>query len=418
MSEIKRYNFTVEDDTQSPFWPMAVPHESVVGDYMLVSDHEADKQAALTEKDIELERARIRERDALELLNRSATDQNTNRTNLVARASHVGLLLAEKDRQIDALLGEVELLIRVAEGTETSDTPHAVQIASAIKKQLAAKDRLIAGLTKECHEVEQVLGKALGYPWYSNDQKNFPGATEADGVCLGEHVARTIAAEAASKLAVLAADRDRLAQINDELNQDVAKAQKDAAQWKELRLILEGDHATTLRGIEAANALVRKLEAEGDRLRERVDRQAEEIRSLRSHHHDAEQAFDLYAKTQTENEQLRARVKLLEDTGRELDSCLSQYRAGGMLQEGVQVAEKAWRDALAPQPPAAPARTQYMTICWDCGAKGIAGHGALETCFQCGGHNVTVKGPISDEKVRELLGTQPPAAPTEGEAKV
>ena len=50
------------------------------------------------------------------------------------------------------------------------------------------------------NEVEQILGKALGYPWFKDDQKNFPGAMEADGVCVGEHVAQSIADEAASKI--------------------------------------------------------------------------------------------------------------------------------------------------------------------------------------------------------------------------
>jgi len=54
--------------------------------------------------------------------------------------------------------------------------------------------------TKLCNEVEQVLGKALGYPYYYKDQKNFPGSTEADGVCVGDHVPESILAEAARRL--------------------------------------------------------------------------------------------------------------------------------------------------------------------------------------------------------------------------
>src|ERR1700675_4130095 len=50
------------------------------------------------------------------------------------------------------------------------------------------------------NEVEQVLGKALGYPRYSDDQKNFPGTTEADGVCVGENVPDFLLSEAAGKL--------------------------------------------------------------------------------------------------------------------------------------------------------------------------------------------------------------------------
>jgi hypothetical protein len=55
------------------------------------------------------------------------------------------------------------------------------------------------GYIKESNEVEQSLGQALGYyPWYKDDPKNFPDATEADGVCVGEHTPGTIAAEAAA----------------------------------------------------------------------------------------------------------------------------------------------------------------------------------------------------------------------------
>jgi len=52
-------------------------------------------------------------------------------------------------------------------------------------------------------EVDQALGKALGYPFYADDQKNFPGATEANGVCTGEHVPESLADEAAKKIITL-----------------------------------------------------------------------------------------------------------------------------------------------------------------------------------------------------------------------
>ena len=67
---------------------------------------------------------------------------------------------------------------------------------------VAAKDRiklLEHGIAKQNLEIEQTCGKALDYPWFKDDQKNFPGATEKDGVCVGEHVAETIAAELARK---------------------------------------------------------------------------------------------------------------------------------------------------------------------------------------------------------------------------
>lgn len=53
--------------------------------------------------------------------------------------------------------------------------------------------------------VQQTLGRALGYPWFKDDQHNFPGATEADGVCVGDHVAESIADETAAKIAALQA---------------------------------------------------------------------------------------------------------------------------------------------------------------------------------------------------------------------
>jgi len=52
-------------------------------------------------------------------------------------------------------------------------------------------------------DVQQIAGKALGYPWYKDDPVNFPDATEADGVCIGEHVAETIVEELAKAYTAL-----------------------------------------------------------------------------------------------------------------------------------------------------------------------------------------------------------------------
>lgn len=62
---------------------------------------------------------------------------------------------------------------------------------------------------KQDREIEQILGRALGYPRYADDQKNFPGAT-GDDVCVGEHVPVTLAMEAASCLSVAEKQRDEL----------------------------------------------------------------------------------------------------------------------------------------------------------------------------------------------------------------
>lgn len=73
------------------------------------------------------------------------------------------------------------------------------------------------GLRREQYEVGQILGQALCYPRYADDQENFPGTTDEDGVCVGEHIPATPAQEAAAKigeltaeLAQVRAERDRL----------------------------------------------------------------------------------------------------------------------------------------------------------------------------------------------------------------
>ena len=64
---------------------------------------------------------------------------------------------------------------------------------------LAAQWKVVVNeMSRQESLICQILGKALGYPWYKDDQKNFPGATEADGVCVGEHTAETIAGKAAT----------------------------------------------------------------------------------------------------------------------------------------------------------------------------------------------------------------------------
>lgn len=85
---------------------------------------------------------------------------------------------------------------------------------SALKHELEEARRAATAWHKECDEVGQALGKALGYPWYKDDQLNFPGSNEQDGVCIGEHVAGTIALEAAQRLSTC---QDRIARLTEAL---------------------------------------------------------------------------------------------------------------------------------------------------------------------------------------------------------
>lgn len=94
--------------------------------------------------------------------------------------------------------------------------------AAALAKCREKFDVLRNTCIREDYEIQQILGKALGYPWFKDDQKNFPNATEDDGVCVGEHVAITLAMEAADRLvgyrACIETERERCAKIAENLD--------------------------------------------------------------------------------------------------------------------------------------------------------------------------------------------------------
>jgi len=72
--------------------------------------------------------------------------------------------------------------------------------ASLIERQAREVTRLRTAVSKSNDDIGQTLGRALGYPKFCDDQQNFPGATEANGVCVGDHVAESIAVEAARRI--------------------------------------------------------------------------------------------------------------------------------------------------------------------------------------------------------------------------
>lgn len=70
--------------------------------------------------------------------------------------------------------------------------------------------RLQAACIRQNDEICQTLGSALCYPRYCDSPDIFPNATPANGVCVGEHVAESLAAEAAERLKAVAGERDEL----------------------------------------------------------------------------------------------------------------------------------------------------------------------------------------------------------------
>jgi hypothetical protein len=72
-------------------------------------------------------------------------------------------------------------------------------IDSLTKAYLKIED-LQTGAAKSNETICQSLGKVLGFPWYKSDLKTFPDATDADGVCVGDHVAESLAENAAERI--------------------------------------------------------------------------------------------------------------------------------------------------------------------------------------------------------------------------
>ena len=89
------------------------------------------------------------------------------------------------------------------------------------------------GNARQSFEIEQILGRALGYPRYADDQKNFPNSTDEDGVCVGEHVPETIAVEAANKILKLNADmqyiEDEIKRLRDSVQATLTEFQAKQA---------------------------------------------------------------------------------------------------------------------------------------------------------------------------------------------
>lgn len=90
--------------------------------------------------------------------------------------------------------------------------------------------RLKAAMSKSNDEICQSLGKALGYPWFKDDQRNFPGETEGNGVCVGDHVAESIADEAASRISALLAEN---AALREQVKFEKQVAYDENDRWQE-----------------------------------------------------------------------------------------------------------------------------------------------------------------------------------------
>jgi hypothetical protein len=120
------------------------------------------------------------------------------------------------------------------------------------------------------HDIQQTLGKALNYPWYKDDQKNFPNATEADGVCVGDHVAESLADETVTKITALRAE--------------VEKLNKSRNKWGQKYNTLLEQHKVTVSQLKAAvwsdSEECKLLTVENEKLRKELDEAQREITQL------------------------------------------------------------------------------------------------------------------------------------------
>jgi hypothetical protein len=113
--------------------------------------------------------------------------------------------LTDYDRTIDKLFGDIQKLKEV-------------------------RDKMI----KESQEIEQILGKALGYPWYKDDPTNFPNATEADGVCVAPNAAASLAMHAADKIKMLEIRELDKQGIIDEQKKEIEELKESVAYYSDM----------------------------------------------------------------------------------------------------------------------------------------------------------------------------------------
>lgn len=107
---------------------------------------------------------------------------------------------------------------------------------------LSEIERLRTACTKMNEEISQILGKVLGYPWFKDDQKNFPNATDDDGVAVGDHVAETLAMEAADEIERLRKDVSVLEVYKKEMTEIIIARNDEIERLREaLKRIAEYD---------------------------------------------------------------------------------------------------------------------------------------------------------------------------------
>lgn len=98
-------------------------------------------------------------------------------------------------------LGDARELVPAQRQPASDQQHHHPECERHINQAAQARvEELKRGASRENDDICQTLGIALHYPRFCDDQVNFPGTTEANGVCVGDHVAASMATEAARRI--------------------------------------------------------------------------------------------------------------------------------------------------------------------------------------------------------------------------
>lgn len=85
---------------------------------------------------------------------------------------------------LDKLIEKFEFLASMQDKPLTCSPNHFIEWT----KELKEVQRQMNALLDERRHHEQMIGQAIGMPWYCDNLENFPNATKEDGVCIGDLV--------------------------------------------------------------------------------------------------------------------------------------------------------------------------------------------------------------------------------------
>lgn len=149
-------------------------------------------------------------------------------------------------------LKTLELIESTIETPLTNEQAPLALVCNALREEWAEIERLRQAHARWNYGIEQTLGRALGYPRFADDPVNWPeaAAENSPDVCVGDHVAETLAAVIAEKYAALTSRCEWLGQQYQTLCAERQQLQGDKARL----LAVAGAFADETVGLEHTEA--------------------------------------------------------------------------------------------------------------------------------------------------------------------